>query len=479
MLREYRNADNTVGNLTRALGTRVYIPRVCSLDPQSGLPLDRNAEGKFLRFVRRCGKRMIDQVQPPLTPLQMQEELKKFPPSKRELYGKALSEPLASIRRASRCTAFVKDEWTPVKPGKVWKPRVIQFRDPQFLAHFMPYYKPFEHAFYHGRWIFNRHQKFTCAKGFNPHQRAQYIEKLVSELDDCHVIGLDGSAFDAHVTVPALRAEALFFHNACGRWPMRDRQTAQEFFKAQEKNRCRARCKDGFVKYVVDGNRMSGDLNTGCGNSVLQSLYIAFMMDEMGVPDTDWRMFVDGDDALLFVSRKYIHVQRGIEDFFRGFGHEVKVDGCEPVSPDRMEAIEFCQGRMVNILGTWRLVRNPFKVVNCYARTFRWSQTDELFRRYLATISPPEMIINSGVPILHRFFEVCHQIGGSSKPLQSVTRNYWRKSVLAYEPSPIIDEKSRESFARAFGISPADQLLFESCIADSRDGVRYVAPRWV
>lgn len=474
-MRDYRSADNTVANLLRALQTRVYIPSTCSSSPEDGLPIDRNRERKFLRYVASTGRRLSRQVQQPLSPEGMTEALKKFPPRKREMYGAALDEPLGPIKRASRISSFIKEEWTPVKPGKMWKPRVIQFRDPLFLAHFMQYYKPFEHAFYHGRWVFNRTQKFTCAKGFNPHQRAVHIRKLVSELDDCHVVGLDGSAFDAHVTVAALNAEAKFFDASCETWSQRDRQTAQEFFRAQRLNKCRARCKDGFVRYRTVGNRMSGDLNTGCGNSVLQSLYIAFAMTEFGVPETHWRMFVDGDDALLFLSGKYKDVATRLPTFFLSFGHEVKVDGCEPVNIDRLEAVDFCQGRMVFVGGEWRLVRNPFKVINCYMRTFRWSQSDELFRRYLATVAPPEMIINSGVPILHKFFSVCHQIGGDAKPLDSVARNFWRRSECGVEPMAEIDDKSRESFARAFGISPADQQSMEVCLESTRDGIWYVA----
>jgi hypothetical protein len=71
--------------------------------------------------------------------------------------------------------------------------------------------KPLEEAFYHGRYLFNRHQEFTCAKGMNTIDRMRCLESLVGSLKNPFVIGLDGSAFDAHVVKQALKAEWKFY----------------------------------------------------------------------------------------------------------------------------------------------------------------------------------------------------------------------------------------------------------------------------
>jgi hypothetical protein len=474
-LKSYRNAQNTVGNFLDALWTRVYIPRTAEWASD-----DFHVSRQFKRFVHKKAAKLSRQIGHPLTEAELEAELRKFPENKRRLYRDALSTPLESVRSAARVTGFIKDEWTPVKPGKRWKPRAIQFRNPLFLAHFMRYYKPYEHAFYHGRYVFNTCQKFTCAKGFNPHQRAQYIEQLVSELDNCHVIDLDGSAFDGHVCPTALDTERLFFTSAVRHWRDSDRSYAASFLAAQVVNRCWCRAPDGTVRYTVRGNRMSGDLNTGCGNSTLQSLYIAYCMELLNIDDSRWRMFVDGDDALLFVAGSCAaEVAAALPKLFSHFNQEVKIGGCHPVDSENLEPIEFCQARMVRVAGSWRLVRNPYKVINCYSRTFRWSQNEYLMRRYFATIAPPEMIINNGVPVLHKYFESVYNLSDGAKELPSVARNYWRRNAVGDAFCESVDESTRLSFAMAFGISPEEQVWIEQCIGTERDGIKYIPPQGI
>lgn len=465
---DWRNADCTVDNLVYALETRVYIPT-----PQWQPP------AAFNKVLRRSATRLGRQLGPPLDDEGVAEVLSRFPENKRKMYGLALNVKL-NLRRC-RCKAFVKDEWTKKKNGKVWKPRVIQFRDPEYLAHMLHFYKPIEHAFYHGRFLFNRRQKYTCAKGANPHQRLSYLRKLVSELNDPYVVDLDGSAFDAHVCQDALKAEWKFYELAAREagWSNEKINLLRQYGKSQLVNKCGARLKDGRVSYRVDGNRMSGDLNTGNGNSVLQSLFIGTAMMELKVPEECFRFYVDGDDAVLFVEREYVDtIKTKLEGEFRKFSQELKVGEARSVLREGLECIEFCQSKPVCVNGEWRFVRNPEKVINCYLRTFRWSQSDQLLKRYFATVSPPEMIINSDVPILDKFFETLHTLSGDEKPLDSVARNYWRRTVheseLAAYQRRGVQDGTRESFYRAFGVAPDEQLLAEQLISTHRGKEKYL-----
>lgn len=467
LLSDWNNADNVVDNLVYGLATRVYIERT-AWEPVS----------EFDRVLRNAAVLLGRQMGQPLDQHGLEEVLGKFPTTKRKLYEEALHKSCEPWRNL--CTAFVKDEWTKVKVGKLWKPRVIQFRRPEYLAHLLSVYKPIEHAFYHGRWLFNKFQKYTCAKGANPHQRVNYLRKLVLELRDPVVVDLDGSAFDAHVSVGALEAEWRFYmlaaEAAC--WPKEAIDRLRLYGISQLRNRCQARCRDGFVRYRVNGNRMSGDLNTGNGNSVLQSCFIAASMKHLGIPDEAYRMYVDGDDAVLIVEREYKDRLSRLTSIFAGFSQELKVGQVMAISPDSMESLEFCQSRPVCVNGRWRMVRNPEKVINCYMRSFRWSKDDKLLRRYFASVAPPEMIINADVPILDRYFQVLHDASCSEKPLDSVGFNYWRRTVadseLAHYVRCGVSSGTRESFAKAFGISVADQILAEQLIDSTRNGERYL-----
>jgi len=254
---------------------------------------------------------------------------------------------------------------------------------------------------------------------------------------------------------------------AVARWPSWAVSLVGRYGKSQLVNVVGAVLLDGFMSWVVEANRMSGDLNTGGGNSVLQSTYIASSMEHLGVPERAWRMYVDGDDAVLLLERAFIsYIDDGkLEATMSRFAQVAKVSKVEHISETNMESMEFCQSRPVMVDGEWRFVRDPKKVVNCYLRSFRWSKTPKLLRQYFATISPPEMIINAGVPVLDAFFRMIHRLSGDEKPLDRVFLSYWARSADGLEHSSTVgtvSTGSRRSFELAFGMTIAEQLRLES-----------------
>lgn len=400
-------------------------------------------------------------------PEEMEQCLAAFPPKKRELYSKALAEEL-NLRLHSKVTAFIKEENVPFVPQKD-KPRLIQFRAPEFLAHLLCMLKPIEHAFYHNRYAFNRFQKFTCAKGMNQLVRMRTLEKMVSSLEDPYVVDLDGSAFDAHVGVEALKAEWKFYYMVAKKagFSGESLKKLKKMGKEQLKNRVRCLTDDGVVTYNVEGNRMSGDLNTGLGNTVLQSMFIATVMDMLKIPEKGWRMLVDGDDSVLMVSGQYKHLLAQLPELFKKFSQEMKVGSVCKVSLENMEVIDFCQCRPVLIHGFgWRLVRSPKKVYNGYKMVNIWYRSFEEATRFFATVAPAEMIFAAGVPIHSAFFRMLHKLSGNAAPLDIVQRRFWIKHCQTLRGSvPSSSEvhwQTRDSYAKAFGIDVGDQLSIES-----------------
>lgn len=446
-----------------ALNTRVFIPRPAWNPPDS-----------YHKVLKAAGKKLGSQLGQPLTYEEVIEVLRAFPPKKREMYSEALLVEL-NIRNHSRISAFVKLEFTLRKKGKFHKPRAIQFRDPVYLAHFLKYCKPLEHALYHGKYLFNPLQKYTCAKGFNPHRRAKYVQQLVREMVAPVYIGLDGSAWDAHMPPEAIRDEFRFYTRAAevAKWPAADIKLLKDMGRAQEANKCRARLKDGTITYKTKGNRASGDGNTGLGNSAKMMLYTASLMEELKVPYAAWRMFDDGDDTILLIEQKYRALVVGAVAWFMSrFSQEMKVSDAVRVTPDSMEAIEFCQARMVNVDGEWEFVRDPFKVYNCYTRQTRWYATEQLARRFMASVALPEMIINADVPVLDAMFACMHKLGRGSKPLSSVCNNFWRRNAedgCERKRRGWVAPSTRASFAKAFGISPVEQVVMEQMFEKSAE----------
>ncbi len=396
---------------------------------------------------------------------------KNFPPKKAEMYSEALDSPF-DPSQDGKVTGFVKKEWVRLVLGKLYKPRAIQFRTPRFLAWMYVWYKGVEEVIYNGRYLFNRRQARTCAKGRNPHDRIKDLLEQVSRIPRCCVVGLDGSAFDAHVSQDALDLEWKWYTQIARlrRFPKHIRRLIYQQWRCQRVNRCKARLKDGKVSYKVKGNRMSGDLNTAGGNSLLQQIYLAAWAVDSGVPDENWGMYVDGDDSVLFVSEEYAPLCAGIPGFFKRFNQEVKMTSVEKVSVDRMEPIEFCQARPVKVNGQWRLIRDPWKQVNVYTRSHRWFKKVNMAKRYFSTICEPEMIINLGVPVLQQFYRQLHHLGEGSRPLNTVARNFYRARVSDSETlRGLLDEEisweTRLSFARAWGVPALEQIRLERLLA--------------
>lgn len=458
--RETVNYGNTTANCMKAMQSRVYV------DAPPWSP------GKqFYDVLDHAARKLAAQIEPEFDLKRLEEELKKFPPKKRELYRNGLDVDL-DLNVHSRINGFVKCENVPYKATtseKVGdKPRMIMARHPVFLSHLLTAMKPLEHAFYHGRWLFNKYQKHTCAKSMDPLKRMEVLLEMVRSLDRPVVLGLDGSAFDAHVTQGALKAEWRFYEKVwrgAGYSPARIREL-KRMGKAQLFNRIFVRTDDGIVKAKVAGNRMSGDLNTGLGNSVLQSLYIAAVMKKRGVPEKHWRMLVDGDDAVLMVSGEYSFVAEHIQSDFEGFSQEVKVDYVSPVDESSMEVIEFCQARPIKIGDGWRLVRNPYKVYNGYKMVNLWYRTQEEVKRFCATVAPAELIMAAGIPVHQALFQCMHRLSGDARPAEVISRRFWLRQCTSLGVSVPVDQvislPTRFSYERAFGISIATQLRLES-----------------
>lgn len=454
--RETVNYSNTVDNVLKTLMTRVYVDAP-----------EWNPHPCFDRILKKAAHRLGKQMGDPLNEDGLRDALAKFPPAKRERYSKALEDTL-DLKKASKVTTFIKDENVPLKPKD--KPRVIQFRQPAFLAHLMKTIKPIEHAMYHNRYLFNKYQKLTCAKGMDILQKMQVLQDCVADLGDCLAIPLDGSAFDAHVCKDALRAEWRFYRIAMesAGWPLADIQKTVRMGKEVLTNKCTASVRDGVVGYTVEGNRMSGDLTTGLGNVVLMCLYTTAVMKELGVPERAWRFLDDGDDLVLFVAARYRHLvtEQAVSAAYARYSQEVTFEG-EPtlVTSDSLEAIEFCQMSPVRVAGIWRLIRNPYKVYNGYKMVSKWYRDPVSCQKFWATISHPEMIYAAGVPIHRDLFHMFHRLAEDKKPIEMVQRRFWLKACervkmrMPEDCEP--DHETRLSYEKAFGIAPSEQISIE------------------
>jgi len=410
------------------------------------------------------------------------ERFATFPPAKREKYTNALDVPF-DPQKHGKLGMFVKYENVEYKQSKGLRPRAIFFRQPEFLATMTKWYGPLEGAMCHQKSLWNN-QSHVIVKGLNTHDRIRLVHQFVGELGDCVVMSCDGKAFDAHVCEGALKQEWAFYRAVakCAGWGNSILREMRAMEHQQINNRFRCYAQDGFVKGKIRGNRMSGDRNTGAGNCVICVLFVLAYLEDAEIPQHKYRLIDDGDDFFILATSDVApRIEQELPVWMSTLNQETEVLSGGKVTQDSMEAIEFCQARPVYCANGFRFIRDPYRVTNVYMRSARWYNTKADAEMYWAAISQAELLINRGVPILYSFFKRLNQFSNGAKPCQSQLRRFYLKSALDSEVlltdaqlSDAITPGTRESFAKAFGIPPAEQILIENFWESWHPGYEWV-----
>lgn len=363
------------------------------------------------------------------------------------------------VPRDAHIKAFIKAEKTDFSIKENPDPRMIQARSMRYNCALAQYLKPIEEKAY---WAIKN--PFTglrmIAKGLNQAERATLLRNKLSHFKRPVMVPLDMSRFDQHVSLEILRLEHRFW-KSCNR-----SKSFSRLLRMQEMNVCFT---SNGIKYVVRGNRMSGDLNTAGGNCVLMVAMVQSVMKWLGIGK--WDLVDDGDDGTVIVEED--QVRRFVDScptLFLAFGHEVKVETLARELPD----LEWCQCKPIEIEpGKWRFIRKPFKVVsNTLTGVKHWSQSEQHRRAYCNTLGMCELIINLGVPILQEYALSLIRNAATEKVVgydendssfyhvQPELRRLGLKIIQRVAPKPITPE-ARSSFAQAFGVPVELQLSYE------------------
>lgn len=279
----------------------------------------------------------------------------------------------------SNIKMFVKPDKIPLADVFSKAPRAIQYRHPRFNLQLATYLRPFEHEFYSlpGK---GPSASRVITKGLNPQQIAALFLLKVEEFVDPVFIGADHAKFDSTVNEQHLRAEHSVYIK-CFR-----SKTLRDLLRKQINNRGYSR---RGIKYSVKGTRMSGDYNTGLGNSllsraVLESWLVGFKHEIM----------LDGDDSVIIIEREDLHYLDYTH--FERMGFETKFE-----FTDNIQRVTYCQKRLV--FGTIpSMVRNPIRAMSnmvCCIKNY----TGTGYNRWLAGVFECESMANLGSPVLGHF----------------------------------------------------------------------------
>lgn len=320
-------------------------------------------------------------------------------------------------------------------------PRCIQYRNKRYCLRLATYLHPVERHVYQE---LDRSGTPIFAKGRNLTQRGQDLWAKFQHFRNPTIICMDHSKFDAHFGVELLRLEHKFYKSM---FRSSDREELSKLLAMQINNK--GVTKHG-TRYRTRGTRMSGDQNTGLGNSVGNYAMLKAFAEHNG---WDACFYVDGDDSVMIVEGN-VEVE---PKFFEQFGMSTKVD----ITTTDFQSMEFCQTRPVFDGVSWRMVRNPERLL---AR-LPWAVQAVSPRsrgKYLRSVGLCEIALGVGLPIAQHIGQKLSVLGKG----YMVTGNHYMASKEYVRPAKAVFKEptleARLSYAQAWGISVEEQLRIET-----------------
>jgi hypothetical protein len=351
-------------------------------------------------------------------------------------------------------------------------PRAIQHRGPRFNLCLAKYLCPFEERFYTG-FATADSGRFHTSKGLSPDRRAQLIVELWNRRQCPMALCVDASRFDAHVVPAFLKWEAsVYTRCVCG-----DKHLLKWLLKQQLLNRGTT---PNGLRYVVPGCRMSGDINTSLGNTLIQLSLL-----EAIASGKDVDILVEGDDAVIFCERSDSQeLARRLVEWSADVGMKYKSSVASA-----LEDIDYCSTRLVETQpGVWRSTRSFQKALETDLYTPRHVLTESAARSKARVVAVCQAVQYGGLPVFSAWAAYLLSHTSSGRRLDEwFDRGHWlvtreRLGVpvrdAGEQTSPGVNggrrpglqclgpvsPLARESFYCAWGLWPSEQMALEAAM---------------
>lgn len=351
--------------------------------------------------------------------------------------------------------------------AKFPKPRMIFPRSPRYNLALASRLKPLEHWMWGrltSRVVLGCGEGRVVAKGLNPRQRANLIVRKFRALDDAIALEVDGKAFEAHVGEWQLKEEHGVYEAA---FP--GDEELSFLLRAQLELKGKLRC---GAKFSRKGGRASGDYNTGMGNSLIMLAVVGSVLKKLAPGKFD--LLIDGDNAVVFLERSVS--DRVLSDFascvLNSSGHEIELGD----RVDYIEGIVFGQSNPINLGGHygWTMVRDPRKVISQALSSHRWLREPTFAREWIRGVAACELSIARGVPVLQAWSLGLQARWGGPEGVRAhphvdyFYQGAWLAGVDVVIP---VSLEARQSFEKAFGLAPDEQLRWERSFKGPRQSL--------
>ncbi|WAK79898.1 MAG: RNA polymerase [Tombusviridae sp.] len=353
---------------------------------------------------------------------------------KRRVYAAAYRELLLTGQRATdtNITMFVKQDKYALCEVEEKMPRAIQYRSPRYNLQLASYLRPFEHVFYQmeGR---GPSRTRVITKHLNKRQIATlFLEKAACF--SCPIfISADHSKFDSTVNTSHLKMEHAVY-DKCFK-----SKHLKKLLYHQLSNRGYTR---SGIRYTIKGTRMSGDYNTGLGNSLINRVVL-----ESWLYKIKHEIMLDGDDSVIIVEAHDLHLLK--MDHFEKMGFITKMEFTEEITE-----VQYCQTRLV--LGSHvTMCRNPWRALSNMAVTPK-KYHPSVYRDWFSGVAECEASSNYGMPIYTSLMKV---VG------KRVVKDEEYHRKMQNEVVSVSDTVNRVGFENTFGISIKLQLAIEERVS--------------
>jgi len=464
----------------RGVLTRVFYVK--------GEPTPKPAKGVYVRRLSYFGIGLMKQFST-TTPVSRQSFVDFYKGRKRTIYQNAVDSLATSVivPRDAHIKAFVKAEFINSDDKPDPDPRIISPRDPRYNVEVGRYLRPIEHRIYGA--IAKIFGGVTVLKGFNAQQTGKIFHDKWNSFDDPVAVGLDASRFNQHVSVEALRWEHSIYNGI-----YRHNSELKKLLSWQLTNHVTGYCRDGKLKYKVEGCRMSGDMNTAMGNCLIMCALVHCYAIERGV---NISLANNGDDCVVIMERKeLVKFTNNLDEWFLEMGFNMKVE--KPVF--HLEQIEFCQTHPVKVDGQYIMVRNFPKAIAKDCLSLKQLESPRTCKLWMDAVGQGGLSLCGGIPVYQEFYSsyirAASGIVDTRRSRRSAARRKrtpdveltgglaWLSKGMTRRYSPV-SEETRYSFYLAFGTTPEQQMALEDYYSKAsfnchvRDFGRLVhLPKW-
>lgn len=291
---------------------------------------------------------------------------------------KAYQEILNWMRKTGKIISLVQP-FTKIEKMQLSKykaPRMIQGRHFSFNIAYGKYIKPLEK-------MVSKYSKKSSkyfGKGDYDTQAAKILE-MASKYN--YYTECDHTTFDAHVTVEHLKVTHQFYKQC---YPTEYHHELTKLSKRTIRNTCISRTGD---RYTVKGTRMSGDVDTGFGNCLINYAIIKDILEKMKIKG---EVIVNGDDSIIFTNTEINQIE--FEQHCRKYNMETKCNKSET----NIHKVEFCRTKLIfNAEGVPTMMIKPTRLTDIYGMEYNISKKN--YHQYLTETALCNTLINANNPV--------------------------------------------------------------------------------